>query len=96
MAAAWRWFEKALQLAPDKAEVLMGTAGRWLDVRNFDAAGKAFERVLEQGQVPVGAFYGLAKIYARQRRLDKAVETADRAMRMHGTPEADPLRRPRV
>src|ERR1043165_9769500 len=47
-AAAWRWFEKALQLAPDKAEVLMGTAGRWLDVRNFDAAGKAFERVLEQ------------------------------------------------
>src|ERR1051326_6140662 len=42
--AAGRWFEKALQVAPDKAEVLMGTADRWLDGRNFDAAGKAFER----------------------------------------------------
>jgi tetratricopeptide (TPR) repeat protein len=94
--AAGRWFEKALQVAPDKAEVLMGTADRWLDVRNFDAAGKAFERVVEQGQVPVGAFYGLAKIYARQRRLDKAVETADRAMRMHGTHEAAMLTRAKV
>src|ERR1051326_1621275 len=41
-AAAWRWFEKALQLVPDKAEVLMGNARRWVGGWDFFAARQAF------------------------------------------------------
>ncbi len=52
--------------------------------------------MLEQGNAPVGAFYGLAKIYLRQRRLDKASEIAERAMQLHGTHEAAMLTRGKV
>jgi tetratricopeptide (TPR) repeat protein len=95
-SAAERWFDKAVQLAPEKTGMLMAVAGRWSDVRQFDASGRAYEQVLEQANVPVGAFYELAKIYARQRRLDKASEIAERAMQLHGTHEAAMLTRGKV
>ncbi|PYJ07572.1 MAG: hypothetical protein DME25_03600 [Verrucomicrobia bacterium] len=87
LAAAARWFDKALQAAPEKIWVLMAIADHWSEVRDFDAAGKAYKEVLLQSTVPLGAFYGLAKIYTRQRRLDKAREIADRAMQLHGDHE---------
>lgn len=96
ISAAGRWFDKAIQIAPNKSDMLMAIAERWSDVRQFDASGKTFERVLEQANIPVGAFYGLAKIYARQRRLDKASEIAERAMLLHGRHEAAMLTRGKV
>lgn len=87
-AAAGRWFDKSIQLAPDNTEVLMAIANRWSDARDFDAARKAFEQVLDRPNVPLGACFGLAKIYLRQRCLDKASEIAERAMHLYGTHEA--------
>src|SRR5438067_357017 len=43
---AQRWFQKGLQMAPEKAAALMIIADRWQDVRQFDAAGKAYEELL--------------------------------------------------
>ena len=94
--AAERWFDKALQLAPERTGMLMAIAERWSDVRRFDLAASVYEEVLEQPNTPVGAFYGLAKIYARQRQLDKASEIAERAMQVHGTHEAAMLTRGKV
>ena len=93
---AERWFEKAIQLAPNKTAVLMAIADHWSDVRHFDAASRAFEQVLEQPVVPVGALYGLVKLYARQRHLDKAAEVAARAIHLHGGHEAAMLARAKV
>ncbi len=95
-AAAARWFDRAEQLAPEKASMLTAIADRWSEVRQFDASGEAFERAVEQPDAPVAAFYGLAKIYARQRRLDKAEKIAERAVRLHGTHEAALLTKGKV
>lgn len=93
---AERWFEKAVQLASNKTAVLMAIADHWSDVRHFDAASLAFEQVLQQPVVPVGAFYGLVKLYARQRHLDKAAEVAARAIHLYGGHEAAMLARAKV
>jgi len=67
--------------------MLTAIAERWSEVRQFDASGKTFDRALEHTNAPVGAFYGLAEIYLRQRRLDKAAEVAERVLRLHGDHE---------
>ena len=95
-AAAERWFDRAIQLAPERTGMLMAIAERWSDVRQFDASGRIFERVLEKDDPPVGAFYGLARIYARQRRLDQAAALAERALQLHGAHEAAMLTRGQV
>lgn len=95
-AAAARWFDKAVELAPEKPGMLTAIAERWSDVRQFDASGKTFERALEHSDAPVSAFYGLARIYLRQRRLDKAAEVAERAGQLHGSHEAALLTRGKV
>ena len=95
-AAAGGWFEKAIQLAPDKTGVLMAIAARWSEVRQFDASANAFEQVLDQKNLPLGALFGLAKVCLRQRRLDKAAEIAERAMQLYGTHEAALLTRAKV
>jgi Flp pilus assembly protein TadD len=95
-AAAARWFERAVELAPDPTALLLAVADRWSDVRHFDAAARAYERALELGHAPVGAFYGLAKICLRQRRLDRARDLAARAGQQHGTHEAVLLTQARV
>src|SRR5438128_219946 len=43
---AQRWFDQGLKLAPNKAAALMIIADRWTDVRQFDAAGKAYEELV--------------------------------------------------
>ncbi len=86
--AAARWFDKAVELAPEKPGILTAIAERWSDVRQFDASGKTFERALEHPDAPVSTFYGLARIYLRQRRLDKAAEIAERVAQLHGSHEA--------
>src|ERR1051325_2418034 len=95
-AAAEAWFERAVESAPDKVNVLLAIAERWSDVRQFDASGKAFERVCDQTVVPLGAFYGLVRIYLRQRRLDEALKVAERAVQLHPGHEAALLARAQV
>jgi tetratricopeptide (TPR) repeat protein len=95
-SAAASWFDKAVELAPEKPGMLTAIAERWSDVRQFDASGRTYERALEHANVPVGAFYGLAKVYLRQRRLDKAAEVAERAHQLHGSHEGVLLARGKV
>lgn len=94
--AAARWFDRAVELAPEKPGMLTAIAERWSEVRQFDASGKMFERALEHTDAPVGAFYGLAEIYLRQRRLDKAAEVAERVLRQYGDHEGALMARAKV
>lgn len=95
-AAAERYFENAIRVAPSKALALLAVGHRWMDVRHFEAACNYFERILQQNHVPMAAFVRLGEMYVRLRRVEEAVQIAERAMHSDPTHEGALLTRAKV
>ena len=81
-AAAERAFDRAIRIAPNKAEVLSMAGMRARDFGNNAMAGSYFRCALEQKDVSAETIIALAEISERQSRLAEAAELADRAMRL--------------
>lgn len=88
-AAAEACFEKAIRLAPNKAQVLT-FAGRQCRDFNGDAlAERYFLQALADKNPPAEAAVKLAELYERQRRSDAAAAQIDRALQQQpGLPAA--------
>jgi tetratricopeptide (TPR) repeat protein len=95
-SSADEWFQKAIRVSKTRIEALNAVGHQWMDVRHFEAAQKCFERILQEGNVPMATFARLVEIYIRVRRLDDAVQMADRALHTYGPHEAVLLMRARI
>jgi tetratricopeptide (TPR) repeat protein len=80
-AAAERCFEKAVRVAPRKAEALVTAGQQSRDFGNYAMAERYFQRALEQKDVSPEALVKLAELYERLRRVDDAAALIDRALR---------------
>ena len=83
-AAAERFFENAIRVAPSKTDALMVVGQNWRKLRHFEAARHCFERVLQQSHFPIPAIFKLAEIYERLRCPEKSEELIDRALQLDG------------
>jgi tetratricopeptide (TPR) repeat protein len=81
-AAAERCFEKAIRLAPNKAEVLTVAAQRAVTFSSTDLAEKYFQRATEQKDVPAAAFVGLATVHEYYHRVEEASSLIERALKL--------------
>jgi Tfp pilus assembly protein PilF len=82
--AAERCFEKAVRVAPNKAETLTGAGMR---CREFDSPAMAeryFQRAVEQKGALPEAYARLAEVYERQHRLEDANQLVNRALELDG------------
>jgi tetratricopeptide (TPR) repeat protein len=80
--AAERCFEKAIRLAPQKAEVLAGAAFRTRDFGNYKMAGHYYRLAAKQPDVSPDALVALAEISERQRQLEEAAQLIERVLRL--------------
>ena len=81
-AAAEECFEKAIQLAQNKTQI-MATAGyQSRDFFNPELTERYSRRAAEQKDATVGILVQLADIYERRRRTDEAAKLIDRALQM--------------
>ncbi|HXR06598.1 MAG TPA: tetratricopeptide repeat protein, partial [Candidatus Acidoferrum sp.] len=81
-ADAERCFEKAVRVAPNKAEML-ATAGRQAaELSNPQMAERYFRQALEQKNVAPDTVARLAELYERLRRVDDAAAMAERALHL--------------
>ncbi|MGA9778330.1 MAG: sulfotransferase [Verrucomicrobiia bacterium] len=81
-AAAEECFEKAIQLAQSKTQI-MATAGyQSRDFFNTELTERYSRRAAEQKDATVGILVQLADIYERRRRTDEAAKLIDRALQM--------------
>lgn len=80
-AAAERYFEKALRLAPRKTEMFTAVLDHCLDFRNLDFEERYLRRALEQPDATPYACVKLAELYERSRRLPEAAQLVDRALK---------------
>jgi tetratricopeptide (TPR) repeat protein len=84
-ADAERCFEKAIRLAPNKAEML-ATAGRLAaefgDLHSVPMAERFFRRALEQKDVAPDTIARLAELYERLHRAEDAAVMVERALRL--------------
>ena len=95
--AAEKAFEMALSISSRKTDARNVIAHAWIDVRNYEAAKKQFEQIVEQEtQPPVVTLAKLADIYIRIRRLDDALAIAERAVHFYPQQEAALLTRAKV
>jgi tetratricopeptide (TPR) repeat protein len=82
-AAAERCFEKAIRVAPNKAEIL-ATAGRLsVHFRNPEIATRYFKSAVEQKEAAPETFARLAEFYERLHRPEDAANMAERALHLN-------------
>ena len=88
-AAAERCFEKAANIAPDKAITLAVAAVRSADFGNYAMSERYFLRALAEKNASPQMFASMAKLYERQRRMDDAASMVDRALHLNShSPDA--------
>jgi tetratricopeptide (TPR) repeat protein len=81
-AAAERCFDKAIRVAPNKADV-MATAGRLsADVNSSEMAGRYLEGAVQQKDATSETFAKLAEFYERLHRLEDAAKMVERALHL--------------
>ncbi len=83
-AAAERWFERAVAIATNKSEALELIGLHCRNVNRYDMAERYLERASEHNATP-DTLAKLAEMYERLRRVDKARETVERALRLCGS-----------
>jgi tetratricopeptide (TPR) repeat protein len=82
---AERCLEKAIRLAPNKAEIL-ATAGRLaIELGNLQLAERFFKQAIEQKNVAPETLARLAELYERSRRPEEAAAMAERALQLDKT-----------
>lgn len=79
-AAASRCFEKAVNVARPKTDVLAMAGLHCRDFGRFEMAGRYFERAVEQPGAPPDTLVKLAELYERLRRLEDASKLVDQAL----------------
>lgn len=75
------WFRRAHELAAEDVGVLQDLARAELDLGRVDAAEAAYEELLRLGDDSLDTLDGLARTYACQGKLRRAVATAEEAER---------------
>jgi len=87
--ASERCLDKAVRVAPQKAEVLAMAGTHCRNVNRFELARKYFERAVEEPRVSPDTFVKLAEVYERFRLLEQAQAMVGRALEMNrGSPLA--------
>ncbi len=94
-AAAERCFEKAVRVAPRKAEVLAAAGLKCRDFAGHEMAERYLQRALEQSDAAPEAFVNLAELYERLHRQADAARLVDRALQLNATCPAALLARAR-
>ena len=79
-AAAERCFERAVRIAPKKAETLAMAAQKSREFRKEDMAEAYLQRAAEQKDVSPDILVKLAEIYERVRRSEEAARLVERAL----------------
>jgi len=80
--AAERCLDKAVRVAPHKAEVLTMAGTHCRNFSRYEMARGYFERAIEQPGVAPDTFVKLAEIYERFRLLEEAAKLVDRALQL--------------
>jgi Tfp pilus assembly protein PilF len=80
--ASERSFERAIRLAPGKAEALAAAGMRARDFGNPKMAEHYYKLAAEQKDAPVETLVALAEISERYSRLEEAAQWIDRALRL--------------
>ncbi len=83
-AAAERCFEKAVRVAPQKAEALAMAGVHCRAFTRYDLARHYFERAIEDKQASPDTFVKLAELYERFRFPKEASQLVNRALQMDG------------
>jgi tetratricopeptide (TPR) repeat protein len=81
-AAAEECFEKAIQLAQNKTQVMAMAGSQSREFFNTELTERYSRRAVEQKDAIVGMVVQLADIYERRRRTDEAAKLIDRALQM--------------
>ena len=81
-ADAESYFERAIRVAPNKAEILAATGGLAVEFGDHPMAERFFLRALEQKNVAPAAVARLAELYERLHRTEAAASMAERALHM--------------
>ena len=82
-AAAEQCFEKAVRIAPNKAEILAVAGMHCGDFGNYAMSERFFLHAMEQPNAVPKMFAQLAILYERQRRLDEAAVIVERALHLN-------------
>jgi tetratricopeptide (TPR) repeat protein len=82
-AAAERCFEKAIRLAPNKAETLKTAAMRCLSFNRHDFAERYFQRAAEEKNPSPEIFIQLAEICELRHRFDDAAQYIERVLHLN-------------
>lgn len=83
-AAAERCFDKAIRIAPSKAEALSIAGLRCLDFKKHEMAERYLQKAIAEPNVSPDIFVKIAEIYERQHRLAEAENYIDRALQKDG------------
>jgi tetratricopeptide (TPR) repeat protein len=82
--AAIQSFDKAVRVAPRKAETLALAGEKSCEFASSKLAEDYFERALAQKDVTPETFSKLAELYERKRRVEEASRLVDRALQLNG------------
>src|SRR4051812_6447190 len=82
-AAAERCFEKAIRLAPKKAEMLAAIGMKSRHFANPKLAALYFEQAIQRNDATPETFVRLAEIYERLRRVPEATAVVERALKLN-------------
>jgi tetratricopeptide (TPR) repeat protein len=81
-ADAERCFEKAVRVAPNKAEMLAAAGRMAAETGNHQMAERYFRQALEQKNVAPDTVARLAELYERLRRVEEAAVMVERALHL--------------
>ncbi|MDB6024108.1 MAG: Sulfotransferase, partial [Verrucomicrobiales bacterium] len=95
-ASAHRYFEEGIRISQTKAEAIIAVGHHWLEVRNFEVAKGYFDKLLQERQIPLGAFVRLIELLIRTRRLDDAMHMTQWALEIYKNNDVVWLARGRV
>ncbi len=82
--AAERCFEKAIRVAPDRANALAMAGTQCRNFNRYELARSYFERAIVEKRAPADTFVKLAELYERFHFLEEAGKLVERALQMDG------------